>query len=247
MHFNQALTVGAWPPMTMPLLLQWTAGAFVVSAILFVGFQDLDIAAASFFFASGQFIGRLPSVEIVREFLKLVYIFAVIAAIVAVARGYSLRRDILQLSPGKWIVVLATLIIGPGLVANVLLKDQIGRARPHQTELFGGSKAFTPALVLTNQCDDNCSFVSGEASSMFALFFGLAVVAGPRARAFITLGIAMGGLAGLIRMSQGAHFLSDVVFAGIFMAMTAILMRALIMHPVLPDDDLSMVPGWELR
>jgi hypothetical protein len=29
-------------------------------------------------------------------------------------------------------------------------------------------------------------------------------------------------------MSQGGHFLSDVVFAGVFMALTVLLLRALI-------------------
>jgi lipid A 4'-phosphatase len=84
--------------------------------------------------------------------------------------------------------------------------------------------------VATNQCEKNCSFVSGEASSLFAMFFGLAMVAGTRARALIAVGIALGSFAGLIRMSQGAHFLSDVVFAGIFMALTAALMRILIIE-----------------
>ena len=32
--------------------------------------------------------------------------------------------------------------------------------------------------------------------------------------------LRQGGLAGLIRMLQGAHFLTDVVFAAVFMAMT---------------------------
>ena len=41
----------------------------------------------------------------------------------------------------------------------------------------------------------------------------------------------LGGLAtGLMRMSQGAHFLSDVVFAGVFMALTVLLVRRLMLR-----------------
>lgn len=211
-----------------PELLQWSSAAFVVSLVLFMGFDGLDIAAAGLFFHNGAFIGRQPAVEVVRDALKLLYIAGLVCAIAGVWFGYVRRRAMLNVSAARWLVVLATLIVGPGLVSNVLLKDQMGRARPSQTEIFGGTKAFTPPLVATNQCAKNCSFVSGEASSLFAMFFGLAMVAGTRGRALIAVGIVMGSFAGLIRMSQGAHFLSDVVFAAIFMAITAALMRILI-------------------
>lgn len=209
-------------------LLQWAAGAFVGALILFIGFESLDIGAAAFFYQNGHFVGRTPTVEAVRDFLKVFYAAVVVAAIAGIWFGYARKADWLHLSSARWLVVLTTLIVGPGLVANVLLKDQMGRARPSQTELFGGTKAFTPPLVVASQCERNCSFVSGEASSMFAIFFGFAMVAGRHARSLIAVGIAAGCFAGLIRMAQGAHFLSDVAFAGIFMAITAALMRILI-------------------
>jgi lipid A 4'-phosphatase len=118
-----------------------------------------------------------------------------------------------------WFVV-ACLAVGPGVVANLVLKDNLGRARPREVIEFGGTKAFTPAFVPSNQCPDNCSFVSGEASSMFASFFALALVLPQYRMALIAAGIATGSIAGAIRMLQGAHFLSDVLFAGIFMALT---------------------------
>jgi lipid A 4'-phosphatase len=222
----------------VPELLQWTAVAFVVSVILFLGSDEIDIGTAAIFFHNGEFVGRQPLVEVVRTALKGVYVAGLICAAVGVWLGIVRRRDFLRLSAVRWMVVLATLIVGPGLVANVLLKDQMGRARPSQTEQFGGTKAFTPPLVVTNQCERNCSFVSGEASSMFALFFGLAMVAGERARAPLAVGIVLGSFAGLIRMAQGAHFFSDVVFAAIFMALTAALMRFLLM------DLQRLWPAW---
>jgi lipid A 4'-phosphatase len=209
-------------------VLQWSSLAFVVSSILFIGFSELDVGAAALFFQSGQFVGRQAAVETVRDALKLFFVAGLVCALAGVWFGYVWKQGLLNLSAERWLVILATLIVGPGLVANVLLKDQMGRARPYQTEIFGGTKAYTPPLVATNQCERNCSFVSGEASSMFAMFFGLAMVAGARARSLIAVGIAMGAFAGLIRMAQGAHFLSDVVFAGIFMALTAALLRILI-------------------
>jgi lipid A 4'-phosphatase len=209
-------------------VLQWSSVAFVVSLIFFMGFGELDTGTAKLFFQNGQFIGRQAAIEAIRDALKIFYIAGLLCAMAGVWFAYIRKQDLLNLSPARWLVIVATLIVGPGLVANVLLKDQMGRARPSQTELFGGTKAYTPPLVVTNQCERNCSFVSGEASSMFALFFGLAMVAGTRARALMAIGIAMGSFAGLIRMAQGAHYLSDIVFAGIFMALTAALLRILI-------------------
>jgi hypothetical protein len=40
--------------------------------------------------------------------------------------------------------------------------------------------------------------------------------------------IVAGGFAGLIRMGEGGHFLSDVVFAGVFMAFDVALMSWLV-------------------
>ena len=69
--------------------------------------------------------------------------------------------------------------------------------------------------MYADQCVNNCSFVGGEAAAMFALFFALALLAtGPRRNRLILLGLAAGALAGFIRMAQGGHFLSDIVFAG---------------------------------
>jgi membrane-associated PAP2 superfamily phosphatase len=34
----------------------------------------------------------------------------------------------------------------------------------------------------------------------------------------------------MVRMSQGAHFLSDIVFAGVFMALTVLVLRALMLR-----------------
>ncbi|MGQ0671932.1 MAG: phosphatase PAP2 family protein [Hyphomicrobium sp.] len=137
---------------------------------------------------------------------------------------------------GRWIgrdqaraaILLATFIAGPGVLANLILKEHWGRARPREIVEFGGSRQFTPALVPAAQCSSNCSFVSGEAASVYAPFFATALLV-PQARvAFIAGGIAAGSAAGLVRMGQGGHFLSDIVFAGVFMAITASLMHILL-------------------
>jgi lipid A 4'-phosphatase len=102
----------------------------------------------------------------------------------------------------------------------------VGRARPDEVTHFGGARTFTPAFVPADQCESNCSFVSGHAAFVFG-GFAVALVA-RRRRATTLLVAVLGGLAGLGRMLQGAHFLSDIVFAGVFMyAVAWLLHRAL--------------------
>jgi lipid A 4'-phosphatase len=113
---------------------------------------------------------------------------------------------------------------------NTILKDYCGRARPFQVSEFGGRRHFTPAFVITDQCKTNCSFVSGDASLGY---FGLAFFFVTRRRRVVIASAAVlaGTLIGLVRMAQGAHFLSDVIFAAVFTFLAGWLLYFLILRP----------------
>jgi len=196
-----------------------------------VAFPDLDlrVAEATFSPATG-FIGwRLGWLGVVRSAFIIFYfgILAIsIAGWLASAKGYG------RLFGAKeWLFMLVCLSVGPGLLANVGFKDQWGRARPKQIVAFGGTRAFTPALLPTNQCKRNCSFVSGEASSVFAPFYAAAAIAPQWAVTLIVVGTAAGLGAGAVRIAQGAHFLSDVVFAGLCMGFMVLALHRLMYAP----------------
>ncbi len=117
--------------------------------------------------------------------------------------------------------LLLLLVLGPGLLVNAVLKSESGRARPHQTEIFGGERPYTAPFQPAQNCDRNCSFVSGHAALGF-WFIGLAWVFARRP--WLWLGIGIGALVGLGRMIQGAHFLSDVIFSFWVVYFTALLL-----------------------
>ncbi|QQR69696.1 MAG: phosphatase PAP2 family protein [Alphaproteobacteria bacterium] len=122
-----------------------------------------------------------------------------------------------------WAFLLVSLLLGPGLVANVALKDQWGRARPVQVEEFGGTAQFTPALLPSAQCDTNCSFVAGDPAFGFWLV-AFAFVASPlRARRLFWMGMLAGFGLGLMRVAMGAHFASDALAAGVVIPITVAL------------------------
>jgi membrane-associated phospholipid phosphatase len=126
-------------------------------------------------------------------------------------------------APHKLLFVLTFFAAGPGLGVQ-LIKMLVGRARPRALEEFGGSAFFTPPWQLTDQCVRNCSFVSGEAASAFALLT-LVVFINPRYQAIYlgTVGIVAAAMS-FNRVMFGGHFLSDVVIAWNVMFVLAVLL-----------------------
>lgn len=200
--------------------------------MLFLAAPGIDLAASAVFYrpADGFFLRDLEWVRLVYHgspMLTRVWLFMVLAAVLASfwPRWRRARRPALFL--------LAVIIVTSGLAITVL-KDYWGRARPNQIVEFGGDKRFTPAWTMTDQCDNNCSFVSGHAGGAFALL-ALAWVF-PRYRRFwLVTGLLWGAHVGLVRMAQGDHFLSDVIFAGFVVYFcAALLARWVFYRPVAP-------------
>jgi membrane-associated phospholipid phosphatase len=66
------------------------------------------------------------------------------------------------------------------------------------------------------ECPSNCSFVSGHAALGFSLVaFAFLFPPGDMRRRVTVAALAIGTVIGLGRIAQGAHFLSDVVYAGL--------------------------------
>jgi lipid A 4'-phosphatase len=103
-------------------------------------------------------------------------------------------------------------IMGPGVVVNAVFKEHWQRARPYQVENFGGAQQFTRAAVMTDQCNNNCSFVSGHVACGF-FFATLLLVHRRRQVAWALVGTSAGLVVGFARMSDVAHWFSDVLWA----------------------------------
>lgn len=110
---------------------------------------------------------------------------------------------------------LLMLALGPGLVVNVLLKDNLGRARPGDVHEFGGDFRYTQ-FWQPGTSSENKSFPSGHASVGFYLFapwFVLRRRKPGQAACWLAGGLGYGTLVGAGRMLQGGHFLSDVLWS----------------------------------
>lgn len=198
-------------PLTLTILLSMLA-----AAALFTLWPELDLAVSAFFycpeiadFAGDQSVLAGAMFKLI-PYISTGIILFLAAIFIASFFAPAPRRRHWRLRSG---FLLAALILGPGLIIDMAAKDHWGRARPSRIAEFGGNARFTPALLPADQCGKNCSFVSGHASAgFFAVSLGFLGGAGARRR-WTLAGLALGGIAGLGRIAQGGHFLSDVVFA----------------------------------
>jgi lipid A 4'-phosphatase len=113
--------------------------------------------------------------------------------------------------------LILTMALGPGVLTNVILKDNWGRTRPIDVTDFGGAYHFTAWWDPRGDCPENCSFVAGEASGGFWTL-APAALSPPQWRLLAYAGaLTLGAAVGVLRIASGAHFFTDVVFAGVFM------------------------------
>ena len=196
----------------------------LAGAVIFAALPQIDLGISRLFYlGNNTFLFSKPGVgTAMREAVRWIFILATVGAVAGfIGVAFASRRPF-GLGFAAWVYLLLTIGLGAGLIANVAFKDQWGRARPNQIMQFGGAKQFTAPLTRADQCERNCSFVSGEASSIFVIGFAIALLAeASRRRRLLIAAIAAGSFAGLLRIGGGGHFLSDVFFAGVFMAIVA--------------------------
>ncbi len=140
-------------------------------------------------------------------------LLAVSALIIFVGGFFSLP---LKKHRRSAVFLLLLLAIGPGLIVNVLLKDNLGRARPREIMECGGTHPYTE-IWQKGTTGSNSSFPSGHASIAFytlAPWFIFRDGKKKTATGFLLFGLGFGIAVGLARMLQGGHFLSDVLWAG---------------------------------
>jgi lipid A 4'-phosphatase len=205
----------------------WWLFYFALASLVFSVWPSLDLAVTSaFYLGHGQFAGKH------QWWIQIIYRGVPVAGwaafVVSCWWAWSHWRGI----PGsgvrlgrRGLALAVVLLLGVGLVVHGAFKEQWGRARPVHILEFGGRHDFTPPLEPSNACETNCSFVSGHAASGFVLL-AVGLMGAPAVRRhWWRIGMLAGGAVGLVRVIQGGHFLSDVVFSGLAVWGTALLVR----------------------
>lgn len=147
------------------------------------------------------------------------------------------RRSERLLRAGTFLWV--AFLIGPGIIVNCGFKDLWGRPRPHQVEQFGGRHQFVPVGTPSEQQPQNSSFPSGHAAVAFFLIAPAFIVDRRRpvlSRGLLIAGLTFGTAMSTVRVVQGGHFASDVLWSGAIVYLTCVACARLLLHPRCPPD-----------
>ncbi|WGM45379.1 hypothetical protein KOAAANKH_00241 [Brevundimonas sp. NIBR10] len=213
--------------------------AVVVLSVYFLMFPGVDLAVTAAFHRADEGF-PLSGDPLLRGLRKSsTWVLAgllVVAAVILIPRRWSARAAG-RTSPGRrrnGLFLLVGLVVGPGLVVNSVLKSAWGRARPIQTDLFGGDAAFTEVWRISDACRDNCSFVSGEASSATWMVCAvLLMTPKPWRLAAVSVACVYGAALSLNRVAFGGHYLSDVLLSWAITALVlAVLHRVMAAAPM---------------
>ena len=203
--------------------------AFLVAATGLIALTGADLAASAPFCREGTWpvgdrffwhllyrLDRLPSISL--------GIAGLAAFLISFARKdyYRWRR------PGAFLALL--LILGPGLLVNSAFKEHWGRPRPREIVEFGGKKQFLQPWQ-KGEDGNGRSFPSGHSSAAFYMAAPYLIYRRRdkrRAYAWLAGGLLFGFVMSIARITQGGHFLSDNLWAFGVVALTALLLAALL-------------------
>lgn len=185
-----------------------------VTAIIFNRF-DLDLWVQSYYYEDGWRLGQLRWVKLLYHYGNIPAIITAVGALLLYIRSFNERSR--QLIYRKMTLYLTlAMIMGPGIIVNTILKDNWGRPRPRELELYGGRYSYEAPLTI-DPSSTGKSFPCGHATMGF-YFYALALLFAHRKRrqyVLITIFATLYGLLiGWVRVMQGGHFVSDVIFSG---------------------------------
>jgi lipid A 4'-phosphatase len=202
---------------------------FMASLAITPALSNRDLFWAGKFFTvgdtnSGWILGReAPWRQFYQygEILPLVFTFCALAAYAASKLG-----KINEKYAKPCMVVILTVVIGPGLLVNCVLKEYWGRPRPADIVAFDGAANYREVWQPGGQGTGK-SFTCGHGALAFSMASGAAFYRLHPAFAVgsVVVGVSYGVLMSVARMTQGGHFATDtlwsativfIIFAGLY-------------------------------
>ncbi len=178
---------------------------------------DIDLQVTQHFYL-GQNSFALEQADWARWSRSILYwvVYVMVVGILCLLI-LCLCRPKFKLIPLKTLIyTLLVFLVVPVLIINLVFKDQSGRPRPRDVTQFGGQMTFQQPWTVSSQCPTNCSFVCGDCAVAFAFWVFLPFFKKRRYKlAYGVLVFLVGAFYGYIRIGQGAHFFSDVIFSGL--------------------------------
>lgn len=196
------------PILTMALITPWT--------------PEWDKQSAAYFyknhFKSDGFYHFMYTYSILPALIVAILAFIVLAGSYVFSSWKQWRKP-------SWLLVLS-MVVGAGFIVHTVLKDHWGRPRPRQVVEFGGAQNFRPyySPYFDNPIPSK-SFPCGHCTMGFYFFAAALVLRRMDHRIWSNLtycfALLLGIALGITRMSQGGHFVSDVLMTALIMWLVA--------------------------
>lgn len=212
------------PILLMLILTPWSA--------------QIDLAVSRYFYHDGHFLSS--------QLFNFVYDYGILPGWITILIALNFLIGSLFLPQlKKWrrpcSYLILTLAIGSGIIVHAVFKDHWGRPRPRQSIEFGGDQPFRafyqPHFNLDTE--PSKSFPCGHCSMGFYFFTLVLLGSHYRNRKLFYTGIGLTILLGValsvIRIAQGGHFVSDVLFSALIMWLTALWLY----NWMFPEDSMS--------
>lgn len=183
---------------------------FVVCVAFFLVYPNLDLKISALFYDDDTrfYVREWLPVHVIYKLFAYIQVPVLIGLTVAIVQ-HAKKNEIKRKRCCTYL--LCCLLIGPGILVNTILKDNsLGRPRPKHIENFGGEHEYAKPFEYSGACARNCSFTSGHAAIGY-VFLTLFWVT--RRRSLFIAGMVLGLGLGVMRIAQGGHFLSDIVFS----------------------------------
>jgi len=206
---------------------------------------DADIALQRYFYSpeKGWLLQYRPFWDFMYRFGIFPGYFLAFAGLIMITLSYWNVKYIQYRNASM--VLIFTMIIGPGVLVNLVLKDHTGRPRPREITEFGGAEKFV-CVCEKGATNEGKSFPCGHCSMGFYLAIPFLFLRNRKkilAYTVLAVGVGYGIIIGIARMMAGGHFASDVLWAGLIVWLVALFGYSLfragkpIEIPVLSSSD----------
>jgi len=193
-----------------------------ITSVAFAADPLLDLKIAGYFQQPDikDLFHRLnPYFATVRNYATAISAFFVFFPLFAILAKLIWPQSPMLIPARAAILTVATFALGPGLLANGILKSHWHRPRPEMVTQFGGKLPYVQWWDRRGACGKNCSFISGEAAAAASLLAPAVIVPPPWRYPAIGAVVVYGTGISFLRLAFGRHFLTDIIFAGVFTAL----------------------------
>ena len=212
------------------LLAVAVLGLVALSAFFWL-FPEVDLDTSKLFYRQGHgfFLSHAYAFELVRRIgidLSWAYGLLAIGLLLAGLALKAYRAELIR----RAAFLIGVMLLGPGLVVNLALKNNWGRARPRNIVEFGGTLPYSKVWDIVPYCKTNCSFVSGEAAAAFALLATVWIVPGRHRSKLAVPLVVLVSLVSFDRVMFGGHFLSDTLLSWMIVLIVILVLDRLILQ-----------------